>query len=257
MSRERVLFGLLVLAIALLLPHAVGAQEAQGDPRLTEVWEPVPPKVTPGEGMAPPSDALVLFDGQDLSAWRHDDGRPAQWTVADGAFTVVKGTGSLTTRRSFGDCQLHVEWRAPEKVEGDGQGRGNSGVFLQGRYEVQVLDSYQSRTYSNGQAGSIYKQHIPLVNACRRPGQWQAYDIVFEAPHFNKDGSVRRPAYVTVLHNGVLIQNHVELKGATAYIGAPSYEKHDLAQPLTLQHHGNPVSYRNIWIRELKLPEAD
>jgi len=256
MPRGRVVFGLLVLAAA-LLPCAVGAQEAQGDPRLTEVWEPVPPQVTAGEGTAPPSDALVLFDGQDLSGWRHDDGRAAEWRVADGAVTVVKGTGNLETRRSFADCQLHVEWRSPEVVEGEGQGRGNSGVFLQGRYEVQVLDSYESRTYSNGQAGSIYKQHIPLVNACRPPGEWQTYDIVFEAPYFNEDGSVRRPAHVTVLHNGVLIQNHVELRGATAYIGAPRYERHGLAQPLMLQDHGNPVSYRNIWIRELKLPEAE
>jgi hypothetical protein len=256
MRRERRVFaGLLVLAAVAGMPYLGLAQAPQGDPKLTEVWEPVPAKVTPGEGTKAPSDAIVLFDGKDLSAWRHDDGSPAKWRVADGAFTVVKGTGGIVTRSPFGDCQLHVEWRAPETIEGEGQGRGNSGIYLQGRYEVQVLDSYESRTYSNGQAGSIYKQHIPLVNACRKPGEWQTYDIVFSAPRFNEDGSVKRPAYVTVLHNGVLIQNHVELKGSTAYIGAPSYTKHELKLPLMLQDHGNPVSYRDIWIRELALPE--
>jgi hypothetical protein len=247
----------LALVVAIVAPQVGLAQEATGDPKLTEVWEPVPPKITPGDGMAPPSDAVVLFGGEDLSAWRHQDGSAANWSVADGAFTVVKGAGDIRTKQGFGDCQLHIEWRAPQEVEGEGQGRGNSGVYLQGRYEVQVLDSYENPTYANGQAGSLYKQHIPLVNACREPGEWQSYDIVFTAPRFNDDGSVKRPAYVTVLHNGVLIQNHVELLGPTVYIGEPKYEKHEPKQPLMLQDHGNPVSYRNIWIRELVPLESE
>jgi hypothetical protein len=239
--------GTLVLPLTLLAQQ----QQPQGDPKLTEVWQPVPPTVTPGLGSAPPSDAIVLFAGNDLSQWQQADGGPPKWSIADGAFTVVKGTGTLSTKRGFGDCQLHIEWRTPAKVEGQGQGRGNSGIFLQGRYEVQVLDSYNNTTYSNGQAGSIYKQHIPLVNASRKPGEWQSYEIFFRAPRFAENGKVTTPGYLTVVHNGVLIQDHVELKGNTVYIGAPSYEKHNLKEPLTLQDHGNPVSYRNIWIREL------
>jgi len=157
----------------------------------------------------------------------------------------------LRTKRTFGDCQLHIEWRTPAKVEGEGQDRGNSGVFLQGRYEVQVLDSYNNRTYSNGQAGSIYKQYIPLVNACRKSGQWQTYDIFFRSPRFSDKGALEVPGYITVVHNGVLIQDHVQLKGSTVYRGAPSYERHNLKEPLMLQDHGNPVSYKNIWLREL------
>ena len=221
------------------------------DPKLTEVWEPEPAVVTPGEGSAPPSDAIVLFDGSDLSAWQSKNGRDAEWSVADGAMTVVRKTGDIQTRQGFGDVQLHIEWRTPDVVEGKGQGRGNSGVFLQGLYEVQVLDSYSNRTYSNGQAASLYKQHIPLVNASRGPGEWQVYDIVYRAPHFNEDGSLGSPAFVTVIHNGVLVQNHVELKGPTVYRGHPEYEAHADKLPLMLQDHGNPVSYRNIWIREL------
>jgi hypothetical protein len=244
---------MLLLAGALALPllGAAPAEQPKGNPKLTEVWEPVPPVVAPGVGTAPPSDAIVLFDGKDLSAWEHENGSAPKWTVEDGAMTVVKKTGGLRTKRAFGDCQLHVEWRAPAKVEGSDQGRGNSGVFLQGRYEVQVLDSYENRTYSNGQAGSIYKQHIPLVNACRKPGEWQSYDIIYSAPRFSDDGRLAKPAYVTLLHNGVLVLNHVELKGSTEYIGQPSYKKHGPKEPLSLQDHGNPVSYRNIWIREL------
>src|SRR5262249_31589191 len=216
------------------------------------VWTPVPPIVTPGSQGAPPSDAVVLFDGKDLSQWQQQkDGAPAKWSVADGAFTVVKGAGDIQTRRGFGDCQLHIEWRTPAQVEGEGQGRGNSGVFLQGRYEVQVLDSYNNVTYSNGQAASLYKQHIPLVNASRKPGEWQSYDIFYRAPRFAASGGVTAPAYVTVLHNGVLVQDHVELKGGTVYIGTPKYGKHGAKEPLLLQDHGNPVSYRNVWIREL------
>lgn len=221
-------------------------------PEDTEVWEPEPAIVTPGENGSPPSDAVVLFDGSDLSAWQAIDGGDAPWLVADGAMTVVAGTGAIQTRDSFGDVQLHIEWRTPAEVEGEGQERGNSGVYLMGLYELQVLDSWQNRTYSNGQAGSIYKQYMPLVNASRPPGVWQTYDIIFDAPRFGANGQLERPAYMTVLHNGVLIQNHSELKGPTLYIGVPAYEAHPDRLPLRLQDHGNPVSYRNIWIRNLQ-----
>ncbi len=243
----------LVILVGTLLcpPTSLAQQQSEGEPKLTEVWEPVPRVVAPGMANAPPSDAIILFSGKDLSEWQNLDGGPAKWRVAKGAFTVVKETGDIVTKRYFGDCQLHIEWRTPAKVMGDGQGRGNSGIFLQGRYEVQVLDSYNNPTYSNGQAASIYKQFIPLVNASRKPGKWQSYDIFFRAPRFASDGAVLTPAFMTVLHNGILVQNHVELKGSTVFIGAPSYMKHDLKQPLVLQNHGDRVSYRNMWIREL------
>ncbi|MGD2124167.1 MAG: DUF1080 domain-containing protein [Gemmatimonadota bacterium] len=220
-------------------------------PEETEVWEPEPGLVTPGRQGTPPSDAIVLFDGTDLGMWTHEDGREAEWTVEDGVVTVAPGTGDIRTRQGFGDVQLHIEWRAPAEVVGEGQGRGNSGVFLMERYEVQVLDSYENRTYSNGQAGSIYKQHIPLVNASRPPGMWQSYDVVFIAPRFNPDGTLVSPAYMTVFHNGVLVQNHAELQGPTVYIGLPEYEAHGHREPILLQDHSNPVSFRNIWVREI------
>lgn len=224
-----------------------------GDPKATEVWEPVPKIITPVIGNKPPSDAIVLFDGKDLSQWQGEkDGKEAGWTIEKGGIlTVKKGTGGIQTKQSFGNCQLHVEWRTPAKVEGEGQGRGNSGIFLMGLYELQVLDSYDNKTYSNGQAGSIYKQHIPLVNASLKPGEWQEYDVIFTAPKFNTDGSLVSPAKFTVLHNGVLIQNNVELKGETVYIGQPEYKSHIEKGPIALQDHGNPTSFRNIWIREL------
>ncbi len=218
---------------------------------LTEIFETAPEVVVPGEGTAPPSDAIVLFDGSGLDQWESVRGGPAEWKLGDGAVTVVKGTGDIRTKQGFGDVQLHVEWRTPAEVSGRGQDRGNSGVYLQELYEVQVLDSYENSTYVNGQAGAIYKQHIPLVNACRPPGVWQTYDIIFTAPRFREDGSLLSPAKMTVLHNGVLIQNHVTLLGPTENIGLPSYKAHDLKRPLMLQEHGNPVSFRNIWIREL------
>jgi hypothetical protein len=164
---------------------------------------------------------------------------------------TVNGTGSIATKQAFGDCQLHVEWASPAEVNGEGQGRGNSGIYLQGRYEVQVLDSYHNQTYYHGQAGSIYKQYAPLVNVCRKPGEWQAYDIIYHAPRFDGGGKLQKPATVTVLQNGVLVQDHVEIKGGTSYKGAPKYEAHPLKQPLALQDHHNPVRYCNIWIREL------
>jgi len=248
---RKIIYRLFALATGLSFILACTAQQPEGDPAATEIWEPEPPIVTSGTGADAPSDAVVLFDGSDLSHWQHDDGSDAKWMLADGAVTVVAGTGTIETRESFADVQLHIEWRTPAEVVGDGQGRGNSGVFLQKLYEVQVLDSFQNRTYSNGQAASIYKQSIPLANASRGPGQWQTYDIVFRAPHFDADGSLLKPAYVTVLHNCVLVQYHVSLKGPTVYIGEPSYVAHPARQPLLLQDHGNPVSFRNIWVREL------
>lgn len=241
---------------SLLACAAVTAEEPAGDPAATEVWDPEPSVVTPGSPGAPPSDAIVLFDGSSLSAWRHEDGSEVRWRLDDGAMTVVGGTGNIETRQGFGDVQLHIEWRTPAEVRGEGQLRGNSGVFLQQRYEVQVLDSWRNRTYANGQAASVYKQHIPLVNASRPPGEWQSYDIVFRAPAFAEDGSLERAAYVTVFHNGVLVQDHVRLDGPTEYIGEPSYESHPARLPLMLQDHGDPVSFRNIWVRELPAAEA-
>ena len=236
------------LTIVLLFSLTCTAQE----PEETEVWEPEPKLVTPGTTVhQPPSDAIILFDGTDLSNWVGEDGKQPAWKVEDGAMTVVKGTGAIRTKQGFGSVQLHIEWRTPTEIEGEGQGRGNSGIFLQDQYEVQVLDSYNNRTYSNGQAGSVYKQHIPLANACRPPGEWQTYDIIYTAPIFDASGNLARHAYVTVIHNGVLVQDHVALRGPTQYIGQPEYKAHEDKLPLQLQDHSNPVSYRNIWIREL------
>ena len=252
MFQKNLLKGLVIsLSVLLLFSTAcLGQEEEKPQPKLTEVWEPVPPVVTPGQGTAPPSDAIVLFDGTDFSNWVDRKGERPKWKIENGAMTVVKKTGAVFTKQKFGDCQLHIEFRSPAEVKGKSQGRGNSGIFLQNRYELQVLDSYDNTTYSNGQCGSIYKQHIPLVNVCRKPGEWQAYDIIYIAPRFNKDGILIAPARMTVLQNGVLIQNNVEIKGITVYRGYPQYKAHDKA-PIQLQDHGNPVSYRNIWIREL------
>ena len=245
----------LVLAISLLFLY-VGTFAQSDDkktPESTEIWEPQPRIITPGERPSDaPSDAVILFDGKNLDEWTSADGSAAKWTVKDGAFTVAAGTKEIKTKKEFGDFQLHIEWRAPSEVNPNqtGQGRGNSGVFLQGRYEVQVLDNYNNKTYANGQASSIYKQHIPLANACKKPGEWQTYDIVYTAPRFNKEGRVAIPAYVTVIHNGVLTQNHVALWGPMQFIGLPVYKPHETG-PIQLQDHGNPVSYKNIWIREL------
>ncbi len=230
-------------------------------PADTEVWEPEPKIVTPGATCgAPPSDAIVLFDGKNLDEWvSAKDKSPAQWIVADGVMTVAKSAGNIETKRSFKDYQLHVEWRIPENITGSGQARGNSGVFLASTgpgdagYELQVLDSYNNKTYVNGQAASIYKQSAPLVNPNRKPGEWQTYDVVWTAPTFSPDGSLKTPAYVTVFFNGVLVQNHSELKGETLYIGKPFYKAFTSA-PIKLQAHGDksePLSFRNIWVREL------
>ena len=240
------------------------ATPAKPKPEDTEVWEPVPKVVTPGaNNTAPPSDAIVLFDGKNLDEWvsTRDKG-PAKWTVSDGVLTVnkTKGlAGNIETKRTFRNYQLHIEWRIPENITGTSQGRGNSGVFLASTgpgdsgYELQVLDSYNNPTYVNGQAGSIYKQGIPLANPNRKPGEWQTYDVVWTAPTFNSDGSLKTPAFVTVFFNGVLVQNHFELKGETRYIGRPVYKPYDTAA-IKLQGHpdpSEPVSFRNIWVRPL------
>jgi hypothetical protein len=201
----------------------------------------------------PPSDAIVLFDGSSLSGWRSVDSssQPARWRVADGYMEVVAGTGNIATARGFGDVQLHIEWMAPTPVEGEGQGRGNSGVFLMGIYEVQVLDSYQNTTYADGHAAAIYGQYPPLVNPSRPPGEWQTYDIVFHRPRFDTNGRATTKARMTILFNGVLVQDNVELTGPTAHKARPPYAKHDDRLPLILQDHGNPVQFRNVWVREL------
>lgn len=241
-----------ILLALLTLPLVACAQVPRGEwpPELTEVWEPEPAIVTPGQGTLPPSDAIVLFDGTDLAAWESAGGGTARWHVSDGAMTVAPGAGDIRTRQAFGSVQLHLEFRTPAVVSGEGQGRGNSGVFFHERYEVQVLDSYENRTYSNGQLGSVYKQYAPLVNPARPPGEWQTYDILFDAPVFDADGDLLKPAYLTVILNGVLIHNHVEVRGDTPYRGLPVYEAHGPGS-IKLQDHGNPTSFRNIWVREL------
>jgi len=251
MNALKVKISSLFFVAGLFVVTIIYAQERPTiEPKLTEVWEPVPPKVTPGTNNSAPSDAIVLFDGKDLNEWTNSEGGPAEWIVADGAMTVKPRTGVIKTKQKFGDFQLHIEWRTPAEVKGEGQGRGNSGIFMQERYELQVLDSYESVTYSNGQAGSMYKQSIPLVNACKGPGEWQTYDVIYMAPVFTEKGSLKSPARITVLQNGILVDNNFELRGPTEYNRIPMYEAHGKAS-LVLQDHGNPVSYRNIWIREL------
>lgn len=231
------------------------------DPRATEQWTPVPALVLPGATPgAPPSDAIVLFDGRNLELWESArDHSPARWLVHDGVMTVEKSTGNIQTRQRFRNYQLHLEWCVPQGITGAGQARGNSGVFLASTgpgdegYEIQILDSWENPTYVNGQAASVYKQAAPLVNAMRPPGQWQSYDILWSAPVFGPDGSLRSPAVVSVLHNGVLVQNHTVLAGETVYIGRPSYRPYTEA-PIKLQAHGDPsppISFRNIWVRKL------
>jgi len=254
----------LLLMVALLGSSlSLMAQDAsKPKPEDTEIWEPVPKVVTPAATVgAPPSDAIVLFDGKNEDAWVYNkDKSPAKWTVAGGILTVKKdGMGNIETKESFKDYQLHVEWRIPATITGSGQARGNSGVFLASTgpgddgYELQVLDAYNNKTYVNGMAGSIYKQAIPLANPARKPGEWQSYDVVWTAPRFNEDGSLKTPAYATVFFNGVLVENHFELKGETLYIGKPFYKAYDRA-PIKLQAHGDksePLSFRNIWVRPL------
>jgi len=254
---------LVAIAIPTNAQQTASTQDAQAKPKPedTEIWQPVPAVVTPAaECNAPPSDAIVLFNGKNVDDWVNvKDKQPALWDVHDGVMTVNKTGGSIETKRSFKNYQLHVEYKIPASITGTGQGRGNSGVFLASTglgddgYELQVLDGYNNPTYVNGMVGSIYKQSIPLANASRKPGEWQTYDVAWTAPTFSDDGSVKTPAYVTVFLNGVLVQNHFELKGQTLYIGKPFYKKYDTA-PIKLQAHGDksePMSFRNIWVRQL------
>jgi len=239
------------ISFILLLSVLMNITSLAQKPQDTEDWSRKPEVVTPLKKSKAPSDAIVLYDGKkDAINWQHGNGDALKWNVGK-AMTVVAQTGEIKSKQTFGDMQLHIEWRTPKNVEGNGQGRGNSGVFLMGKYEVQILDSYNNETYNNGQAASIYKQHIPLVNACLAPGKWQTYDIFFKAPRFNKDETLKSPAYVTVIQNGILVQNHVELKGPTVYVGEPEYQFHAEKLPIKLQDHGNPTSFRNIWVREL------
>ena len=237
-----------LFAVLIGVGAALGSSFANSSTTVEEyksgiVW-PEPPVVDPGDGTHAPSDAIALFDGTDMSAFNGGD----KWVIQDG-FAEVHG-GGVSTKESFGSCQLHVEFATPAEVKGNGQGRGNSGIYLMGRYEVQLLDSYDNETYFDGQCASIYKQQPPMVNACRQPGEWQSYDIIFEAPEFAEDGTVTKPAYVTVLHNGILVHHHFELLGDTAWDSPPSYKKHEARLPIHIQDHGNPVRFRNIWIRE-------
>ena len=231
-------------------PTPPGAQWA------VHAWNrPRPPVVDPGPERPPappPSDAIVLFDGRDLSQWSKADGSPAGWTVRNGYVEIAPGSGDIRTRQAFGDVQLHIEWAAPTPASGESQGRGNSGVFLMDNYEVQVLDSYQNETYADGQAGSLYGQTPPLANAMRPPGHWNTYDIIFHRPRFNADGSVAQKGRATVFHNGVLIQDNTELWGSTVHLAIAQYHTHADRLPLKLQDHGNRVRYRNIWVRPLE-----
>lgn len=245
-----------LLLTFLSIASIVSAQEidrSKGDPKLSEYWSPEPPVVTPGKTpQDPPSDAIILFNGKDFSQWASvRTGDAAPWTIEGDAMVVKPGSGGIKTKLGFGDCQLHIEFRTPAKVEGSGQGRGNSGIFLMGLYELQVLDNYNNKTYVNGQAGSIYKQHPPMVNACRPPGEWQTYDIVFTAPRFYRDGRLKSQATITVIHNGVLVQNNVAVWGSTENVGSPVYKKHGEKEAIMLQDHDNTTAFRNIWIREL------
>jgi hypothetical protein len=247
------------LIAALLALAAAGPAIAQSPARWKahDLSRPRPAVVTPPPQALPvpaPPDAVVLFDGKGLDNWRSADGGPAKWVVKDGAIESVAGGGYLFSARAFGDVQLHVEWAAPVPAKGQSQGRGNSGVFLMGLYEVQVLDSYQNDTYPDGQAAAIYGQYPPLVNACRPPGEWQTYDIVFRRPRFRPDGGLVSPARITVIHNGILVQDAVEPWGPTSWLQALPYTAHPDKLPLGFQDHGNPVRYRNIWLREL--PES-
>lgn len=225
------------------------------DPEATELWEPVPEKVATGQYPEAPGDAIVLLDGENKDAWESlkTPGEPAPWILnEDGSLTVKNGTGDIRSKQEFGDIQLHVEWKNPETPRADGQNRGNSGIFLQGKYEIQVLDTYDNKTYVNGQAGSVYKQHIPLVNAGKPSGEWQYYDIIYHAPQWDAEGNKIKAGTVTLLHNGVVVQDHVTIKGTTEYIGWPKNTPHGDGPVILQDHNDNSgVSYRNIWVREL------
>jgi hypothetical protein len=242
-------------ATAIILGLSATLMAQQKEWPVHDMERPVPSVVDPGPGpeqpLPVPSDAIVLFDGKDLSAWQTQKGQPAKWKIENGYAEVVKGGGSIATKRAFGDVQLHIEWMSPANVRGEGQNRGNSGVFFGGRYEVQVLDSYNNRTYADGQAAALYGQFPPLVNASRKPGQWQTYDIVYHRPRFEGD-KVVSPARVTVIHNGVLVQDDTALMGPTAHKARPPYKPHEDKLPIGLQDHSEPVRFRNIWVRDLE-----
>jgi len=246
-----------VISTAILLAAFPSAQDRKADLQKWAIHDesrPLPPAVNPGPAgpTAPvPADAIVLFAGKDLSAWVNGKGEPAKWKMENGFMEAVKGTGSIQTKQGFGDCQLHVEWATPSEAVGTSQGRGNSGVFLMNTYEVQVLDGFENVTYADGMAASIYGQYPPLVNACREPGEWQTYDIVFHAPRFDAAGKLLQPARLTVFHNGILVQDNEELTGPTAHKARPPYAAHADKLPISLQDHGNPTRFRNIWIRPL------
>ncbi|MCB2074648.1 MAG: DUF1080 domain-containing protein [Novosphingobium sp.] len=260
MRRSHSIAGLsiaIVLVTGVILAWIVGLRL----PGATEVWEPVPPIVEPGPAkpVQPPPDAIALFDGDDLDEWASMDGSPAPWTVNGGTLIVKKGTGNIRTRRKFRDYRLHLEWRIPKDITGDGQARGNSGLFLgatgkqDAGYELQILDSYQNKTYGNGQAGAVYKQYSPLANPMRPPGEWQSYDVIWKAPRFGRGGALASPAVVTAYMNGVLIQNGVKLRGETVWVGKPRYRAHGRL-PIMLQDHRDPsppISFRNIWVQEM------
>ena len=252
---------IVILATLLVPAFLLSNAQEKAKPQDTEYYSPVPVVVTPGGNPGDaPSDAIILFDGKNLDQWVNTrDSLPAKWILEDNVMTVNKSTGDIQTRATFTDYQLHIEYRIPENITGSGQGRGNSGIFLAalpwgaGGYEIQVLDNYKNTTYVNGQAGSMYKQAVPLVNACKKPGEWQYYDIIWTAPKFSKEGILKSPARITAFHNGVLVQNNTTLLGDTPYIGQPSYRVHGAA-PIKLQAHGDksePISYRNIWLRPL------
>ncbi len=255
---DRMAASLAVAAVLAMTPASAGAEAGQGW-NSHSMSRPRPAVVTPPGQSLPvpaPGDAVVLFDGTDLSNWKRSDGGPAKWRVRDGYMETVGGSGPVITRQAFGDVQLHLEWATPAPAVGKGQGRGNSGVYLMGLYEIQVLDSYQSDTYADGQAAAIYGQAPPLFNASRCPGEWQTYDIYFRRPRFDTSGALLQPARVTVIHNGILVQNNMDFNGPTAWLQQQPYKAHADKLPLTLQDHSNPVRFRNIWVRELPEREA-
>ncbi len=245
----------LAITIAATAQEKTYPQPEPMRPGMTEFWTPQPKVVTPGDirTNSAPSDAIVLFDGKNLDAWQSAEGGEAKWTVHDGVFTVNKPSGDIITKESFGSFQLHLEWCVPKNITGSSQARGNSGVFLQDKYEVQILDNYNNETYANGQAGSVYKQVIPLANAMRKPGEWNVYDIIYTAPIFNEDGTYRVAPTVTVIQNGIVLLNHFTIRGTTEYIGHPKVQPHGDG-PIRLQAHGDrsePISFRNIWLRKM------
>lgn len=264
----RTFAGIAFFVSAFILMAGIGCQEkmdmktpSQEVTKPDERWQihdperPLPPVVNPGPAGEPvpaPSDAVVLFDGKDLSPWTDAKGQPARWKAENGYMEVVAKTGSIRTKQNFGDCQLHVEWASPVDVEGESQERGNSGVFLMNIYEVQILDCYDNKTYADGMTAALYGQYPPLVNACRPPGEWQTYDIVFHRPRFDEEGQVTSPAIFTVFHNNILVHDNVVLKGPTAHKARPPYKAHADRLPISLQDHGNPIRFRNIWVRELE-----